>query len=102
MSFESELTAGKFCIPECIECKKIVWPPSEFCSYCFGDVHLKKGDFKGKIIEFSRQNDHFFCMVEFEDTVRVMTKMAKTPEIGQSVRISNCGMNNGEYFFQII
>ena len=60
MNFESELTKGKFCIPECIDCKKIVWPPSEFCSYCFGDIYLKKDDFEGKIIEFSRQKRPFF------------------------------------------
>ena len=48
MSFEDKLTEGEFCIPECDECKKIVWPPSEICSYCFGNVHLKKGDFEGE------------------------------------------------------
>ena len=101
MNFESELSNGEFCIPECTECKKIIWPPSEFCSYCFGDMCLKKGDFEGKIIEFSRQKDHFFCIVEFENTIRIMAKMAKIPEIGQRVKISNCGMTDGQYFFQV-
>jgi uncharacterized OB-fold protein len=102
MSFESKLAEGKFCIPECNECKKIVWPPSEICSYCFGNVHLKEGNFEGKIIEFSRQKDQFFCMVEFEKTIRIMAIISETPEIGKNVKISKCGMSNGSYFFQVI
>ena len=102
MSFESKLGEGKFCIPECAECKKIVWPPSDICSYCFGNVNLKEGDFEGKIIEFSRQKDQFFCMVEFENTIRVMAKISETPEIGKNVKILKCGITNGNYFFQVI
>jgi len=101
MSFESKLTEGKFCIPECSECKKIVWPPSDICSYCFGNVHLKEGGFEGKIIEFSRQNDQFFCMVEFENTIRIMAKISETPEIGKNVKISQCGISDGNYVFQV-
>jgi len=101
MSFESELTQGKFCIPECTVCKKIVWPPTEFCNHCFGSVSLKKGDFKGKIIEFSRQNKEYFCVVEFENIIRVMAKMTQPPEIGQIVKISECGMDDGKYFFSV-
>lgn len=102
MNFESKLNEGIFCIPECTECKKIVWPPSEFCNHCFGKVVLKEGSFTGKIIEFSRQNEMYFCLVEFENTVRIMAKISKIPEIGQSVKISKCGIMNGDYFFQVI
>jgi len=34
MSFEKELEQGRFYIPECLACKKLVWPPSEFCDNC--------------------------------------------------------------------
>ncbi len=101
MSFESELLQGKFCIPECTVCKKIIWPPSEFCNHCFGQVSLKKGDYEGKIIEFSRQNEEYFCLVEFENTIRIMAKIVQIPEIGQIVKISKCGISNGNYFFYI-
>jgi len=101
MSFESELLQGKFCIPECTVCKKIVWPPAEFCNHCFGQVSLKKGDFVGKIIEFSRQNEGYFCLVEFEKTIRIMAKILQIPEIGQTVKISKCGISNGNHFFYV-
>ena len=88
MNFESELAKGFFCIPECTKCKKIVWPPSEFCNHCFGEVSLKKGDFEGKIIEFSRQDEDYFCIVEFEESIRIMAKISKSPKIGQIVKIT--------------
>jgi len=101
MSFESELSKGKFTIPECTECKKIVWPPAEFCSNCFGQTRLKKGVFEGKIVEFSKQNDTYFCLVEFENTIKIMAKMLETPKINQMVKISKCGISNDNYFFEI-
>ena len=102
MSFESKLNEGKFFIPECSKCKKIVWPPAEFCNHCFGIVSLKEGPFEGKIVEFSRQNEQHFCVVEFEDTIRIIANISKIPTIGQKVIMSKCGISNGNYFFQVI
>jgi hypothetical protein len=102
MSFESELSKGQFCIPECLTCKKIVWPPSEFCDNCNEITSLKKGNFEGKIIEFSKQNEDYFCMVEFYTSIRLMAKMSKIPKKDQIVKISECGISNGGYFFEII
>ena len=45
MSFEKELEKGQFCIPECTVCKKLVWPPSEFCDKCNGKISLRKEEF---------------------------------------------------------
>ena len=56
MSFENELEKGQFYLPQCLSCKKWVWPPSEFCDRCNGETSLKKKQFEGKIIEFSKQN----------------------------------------------
>jgi uncharacterized OB-fold protein len=102
MSFEKELEKGQFCIPECMECKKLVWPPSEFCDKCNGEISLKKEEFKGKIIEFSRQNENYFCMVEFFDSIRIMAKMTTCPQKDQIVKISKCGIIDNNYFFHII
>ena len=101
MSFESDLSKGRFSIPECRSCNKIIWPPSEFCNHCFGIVTLKKGEFEGKIIEFSKQNNEYFCLVEFEKNIRVLAKILRIPEIGQKVKISKCGISNGSYFFHV-
>ena len=101
MSFENKLEKGQFCIPECLSCKKLVWPPSEFCDKCNGETSLKKEEFEAKIIEFSRQNDDYFCIVEFYDSIRIMAKMTTCPKKNQIVKISKCGIDNGSYFFHI-
>ena len=102
MSFEKELEKGRFYIPECVACKKLVWPPSEFCDICNEETSLKKEDFEGKIIEFSRQNEEYFCVVEFGDSIRIMAKMTTQPKKGQVVKNSKCGINEGSYYFQNI
>ena len=102
MSFEEELSKGQFCIPECLVCKKIIWPPSEFCDKCNEGTSLKKEEFEGKIIEFSKQNDDYFCVVEFYDSIRIMAKMITCPKKDQMVKISKCGIIDGSYFFHII
>ncbi|MBT8243529.1 MAG: hypothetical protein HKP34_07545 [Nitrosopumilus sp.] len=101
MSFETRLKEGEFCIPKCNECKKIVWPPSDFCNNCFGKVSLEKGDFEGKIIEFSSKDEKFFGIIEFENTIRIMANILKIPKIGETVKISKCGIDNENYFFQV-
>lgn len=101
MNFESELSKGILYIPECDICKKIVWPASEFCDECFGNVLLKNKDPEGKIIEFSKQNNDYFCLVEFNKNMRIIAKSSKIPELGKSVKISKCGINNGNYYFNI-
>jgi len=101
MNFETELSQGKFMIPECSVCKKIVWPPTEFCNDCFGAVSLKNDDFEGKILEFSKQNNDYFCLVEFEKNLKIMAKMTETPKIGQMVKILKCGISKGSYFFYV-
>jgi len=62
---------------------------------------MKNGDFEGKIIEFSRQNEEYFCLVEFENSIRIMAKILQIPKIGQIVKISKCGILNGGYFFHV-
>lgn len=102
MSFESELSSGRFCVLSCTQCKKIVWPPAEFCSRCFGAVTLKHGDLTGRVVEFSEYDGHYFCMVEFEGgSIQVMAKILDRPTVGQSVKIVRCGITDGNYFFNV-
>jgi len=101
MSFETKLSQGIFCIPTCNKCKKTVWPPTEFCDVCNEKVSQKEGEFEGKIIEFSKQNEYYFCIVEFEKSIRIMAKMSKKPDIQQIVKISKCGIEDNGYFFYV-
>lgn len=102
MNFDSELEKGNFMVAECTHCKTIVWPPSEFCNKCFREVSWRKGSHEGKIIEFSRQNDSYFCLIEIEKSIRIMGKLPKgIPTVGQQVKIEKYGMKDNSYNFEI-
>ena len=60
--FETELKAGNFVTSECSYCKKIVWPPSDYCDYCFKDVNWRKVSENGTIIELSRKENDVFSI----------------------------------------
>ena len=102
MNFEEELKKGNFVLGECTECKKTIWPPSEYCNRCFGTVEIRKGSPNGKIIEFSKQNEEdYFCLAEFEGTVKLMGKiLSGVPKNNQNVKIKRCGIKDGNYFFE--
>ena len=103
MSFRSELARGRFCIPECTECGRVVWPASEICSRCMGPVSLRSGSFEGRILEYSGQGGRYFCMVEFEGAVRVMAEISQAPRVGQTVRMRRCAVaaKGGGYRFHV-
>lgn len=100
MSIESEIERGNFVVGECLKCKKTVWPPTKYCNICFGDVTAKKISTKGKILEFSKQDETYFCLVEFNEGVKIIGKIIKgIPKNNQFVSMAKCGINNGGYFF---
>lgn len=100
MSFESEIKNGRFVIGECIKCKKINWPPHEFCSFCFSELLLRDPKSPGILIEYSIKDGKLFAIVEFEKTVRIIGTIKNThkPEIGQKIRISSCEYHDGPVF----
>jgi len=102
MNFESELKKGEFLISECIKCKKIVWPPSEFCNQCLGNNSWRKCSGLGKIIEYSKKEQTYFCVAKIEDSIKIMGEVISgTPKNGAQIKISDCGISDGNYFFKI-
>ena len=102
--FESELEKGNFMIPECLKCNDVVWPPSDYCSNCFGKISWRKSDGVGTILEFSKNNDAYFCLVEFEKKIRILGTLEKNsspPEIQKKVKIKKCKMDEKNYNFTL-
>lgn len=100
--FENELSQGNFMISHCPSCKNVVWPPSDYCNRCLGKVIWKNSEGLGKIIEFSKKDDDFFCLAEFEGKIRIMGKLiikSGLPQIGKSVRIDSCRVEDKNYIF---
>ncbi len=95
MSFESELKKGKFIIGECLKCHQKNWPPSDFCSICFGDLNYREVQGPGILIECSSKDGKFFGIVKFEDSITVIgTIEGSSPKPGQMVKISSVGFDN--------
>jgi uncharacterized protein len=102
--FEAELKQGRFIISECPKCKKIIWPPSNYCNKCFEDVNWRNLVSVGKLIEFSKKNNTYFGLVEFEKKIRFIgtIKMGKKlPVIGQKIKIESCTKKDDNYNFVI-
>jgi len=102
LNFELELKKGNFVISECNHCKKIVWPPSEFCDQCLGKNSWRKCSDIGKIIEFSKKENTYFCVAEIDNSIKIMGEIVSgIPKIDQQVRIVECGIENKNYFFKM-
>ena len=99
-----ELKESEFICSECQKCNKLVWPPNDYCNKCFGEVIWRPVSHKGKLIEFSKKGDTFFCIAEFENEIRIMGSLngINTPVIGQNLKLVKCGYDgNEEFIFQL-
>ena len=96
MNFESELKKGIFIITECNYCKKTVWPSSKICDFCLRQTKWRKSIGEGKIVEFSKKDDIYFCVVEIENAIKIIGQIDfGLPVIGDSVKITECKMVDG-------
>jgi len=103
--FEQELKNNNFTCSECKKCDKLVWPPSDFCNKCFGDVMWRPLSRTAKLVEFSHKNDEYFCIAEFEDQIRIMGTIENVEnlQVGQTLNLVKCDYDGKEKFvFQSI
>ena len=102
MSFRDRLAQGQFCIPECGECGKVVWPPSDMCDGCLGgEIRLREGPFEGVVVASSGRDGRHFCMAEIAGSVRIVAESGVRLDAGQQVRMAECGIRDGGYFFAV-
>jgi len=102
LSFESEIKKGNFVVTECTLCNKIMWPYSEFCNNCFNRTTIRNAKKEGKILEYSKHQEKYFAMAEFEGIMRLFGEIiAGIPASGKTVRLEECGIKNGSYFFKM-
>lgn len=102
MKFETELHNGNFVISECKRCNKVVWPASEICNNCLGITSWRNAKTDGRIIEFSKHDQYYFCIAEFDREIRILGRITSgSPSIGDLVKITKCGIREGNYFFEM-
>jgi len=101
MNFESELKKGNFMVTECNNCQKIVWPSSEYCNFCFKETRWRASSGIGKILEFSKKDETFFCLVELENAIKIIGQISfENPKVGDKVCIDECGIINNNMFIK--
>ena len=99
-----ELKENEFICSACQNCKKLVWPPNDYCNRCFGEVVWRPVTQIGKLIEFSKKGDTIFCIAEFENEIRIMGSLDSVtiPVIGQDLKLVKCSYDgNEEFVFQL-
>jgi uncharacterized OB-fold protein len=98
--FEQELKNNNFLCSHCTKCNKLVWPPSDFCNKCFSEVIWRPVSRFAKLVEFSSKNNEFFCIAEFEDSIRVMGRVENVSDlqVGQPLFLINCSYDGKEIF----
>ena len=98
--FQNELVKGNFVISRCEKCNKNVWPVNDFCDNCFSRVYWVRGSRSAKIIEYSRKNDNWFCLVETADHIRMLGTLESDtePKIKQKIVLNNCYFDKKPYF----
>jgi len=98
--FQNELVKGNFVISKCVKCNKNVWPANDFCDNCFSEVTWVSGSRSARIIEYSKQNNDWFCLVETDDHIRMLGRLKSniTPKIGEKILLDECFFDNKPHF----
>ncbi|MDE1872050.1 MAG: hypothetical protein KGH99_01065 [Thaumarchaeota archaeon] len=98
--FEQELKNNNFICSECPKCKKLVWPPSDYCNRCFGDVIWRQVSRDAVLLEYSHKNGEYFCMAELEGQIRIIgtIKNVSKLQIGENLILEKCDYDGNEKF----
>ncbi|MGB9003670.1 MAG: hypothetical protein WCC52_07690 [Nitrosotalea sp.] len=98
--FEQELKNNNFICSECPKCKKLVWPPSEYCNKCFGGVIWRQVSRNATLLEYSCRNGEYFCIAELEGQIRIMGMIQNVSElqIGENLILEKCDYDGSEKF----
>ena len=79
-----------------------MWPPQKFCSVCFADTAPAWLEKKGKIIQYSKKDGIYFCLVEFGQ-IRLLCTLNSdvAPKTGQMMQFLRHKRQNGNDVFEI-
>ena len=98
--FDDELINGHFVISYCDRCHKFVWPSSTYCDICHKITSWKKGSKHGQIIEYSKKENDYFCLIQTKDYIRILGRITNSnePKIGQNVQLERCNFDKKPIF----
>lgn len=86
----------------CPACDRVSWPPSPHCPHCLVDTVRRSLPKSGRILEYSRVGETYFCMAEFGNGIRIMCALRGTstePVVGQSILLDRVERKGADYSF---
>ncbi len=106
--FIDSLNAGRLVTSRCASCRKTIWPPSDLCPSCLGEVEWVELGRRGRLVEFSESflvgKPSLFGLVELDEGVRLVAKIecsdASKLKAGMPVEMVRCGLVNKEPYFE--
>ncbi len=101
--FHDFIRRGEFRVAVCKRCRKKMWPPTEFCCYCFCTTSLKKIETTGTLIEFTTSHiygkEDLYGVVDMEG-IKLIGSLSANVTTGMKVRMVKCGIReNGCLFY---
>lgn len=98
--FDQALNEGRFIVSFCENCQKFVWPPSSYCNICQEITLWKEPNKNGRVLEFSKQKEDYFCLIEINNEIRILggLETSKPPKIGQNVELYKCSYDEKPKF----
>ena len=102
--FYDFLNMGEFRIPICDNCGAKIWPPTNFCNYCYSKkIRMTKLDTNGQVIEntqshIGKRNNLGLVEISGIRVIGILDDGAMNS--GSSVKLSKCGVDtdNSPFF----
>lgn len=101
--FHDFIRRGEFRVAVCKRCRKKMWPPTEFCCYCFSRTNLEEIETTGRLIESTTSRiygkEDLYGVVDMEG-IKLIGSLSANVTTGMKVRMVKCGIReNGSLFY---
>jgi uncharacterized OB-fold protein len=102
--FYDFIRKGEFRVAVCKQCRRKIWPPSEFCYYCFSATRLTKIKTTGRLIESTASHiygkEDLYGLVDMKG-IKLIGSLSTNVTNGMKVRMVECGIReNGCLFYR--
>jgi uncharacterized OB-fold protein len=102
--FYDFIRRGEFRVAVCKGCRRKIWPPSDFCCYCFSATRLTKIRTTGRLIEFTTSHiygkEDLYGVVDMKG-IKLIGSLSTKVTTGMKVRMVECGIReNGCLFYR--
>ncbi len=100
--FYDFIRRGEFRVAVCKNCRKKIWPPTEFCCDCFFATSLEKIETTGTLIECTTSHiydsEDLYGVVDMQG-IKLIGSLSGNTIPGTKVRMVECGIRESGCLF---